>query len=165
MPRNTLTTTLGFYPASAAPPRRLRLWARRFLTDPTRARTVIDQNALVRGMLPLVFACPEVDRQRQWPSGTPVADINAVLGLPSAVPAVDLCVLRFSHSATSSQGHVPTGLDAYTHPYFQPAPAGSDWGWTRDLRGPVAPPMLGVRECVVSAFSAGLIQDFEPVEA
>lgn len=144
---------------------RLRRWARRFLTDPARARTVIDPNALVRGALPLVFACPEVDRQRQWPSGTTAADIHAVLGLPPNDPPADICVLRFSHTATSSHGRVPTGLDAYSHLYFHPAPAGTDWGWTRDLRGPAIPPALGVRECVVAAFPAEVVQDFEVVEA
>jgi hypothetical protein len=146
-------------------PRHLRRWASRFLTDPTRVRSVIGATLPVRGVLPIVFGCPDVDRQVKWPSGTAVPDINAVLGLPQVDPPIDLCVMRFRRSAIPCRGHVPTGLDAYNHPYYEPVLPGSMWGLTRDLRSSVSAPIQGVRECVVVAFPARHIEDFELVEA
>ena len=153
---------------TSADPTVRRRWATRFLVNPAVARTVIETGAMVRGALPLVFACPDVDRQSAMPPGTLVSDINAVLGLRSPTdpdPPVDLCVFRFRRSTTPCPGHVPTGLDAYTHPYYLPVPSGSPWGFTHDLRSPISAPQYGVRECVLDEFPAQHIEDYAVVEA
>ena len=68
-------------------PVHLRRWARRFLTDPIRARSVVNATAMVRGVLPFVFACPDADRERHWQlerlclTSTPCSGCN--LRLPS----------------------------------------------------------------------------------
>lgn len=124
---------------------------------------LLNQRAVVRGQLPVAFATPAEDRQKKWPTGTPVARVWEILGVrESAVPT---CVLKFRRRSLDCTGHVPSALDAFTHPYFLPATPSDTWGWTRDLGSSDPSSSRGVRECVLRPFPTSRIDDIELIEA
>lgn len=144
---------------------RLRAWGHKFLENPRLTWTEIDPAAPVRGRLPLIFACPEQDRRSAWAPGTSVRRIIEVLGLgDSSATAVDQCVMTFRQSAAGT-GHVPSALDAGPHPYFLPPRWNARWGTTCDLQWPENERHPGVRECVVPAFQAHLLAQFDVIDA